>query len=245
MDVKVVTGDITRIRVDAIIVNLFEGVKRPGGATGAVDKALDGAVTELIKQGEIKGKLYEVTIVHTLGKIPARVVAVVGLGKQADFNVDKIRRVMAQACRSLRRLNHQRVATILHGTGAGGVDTGVAAQAIVEGTILGLYGFRKHITKEPEYKDVAELLVVERDTANKRKLEQSCYKGKVLAEATNLARDLVNEPANYMTPTDMAKVAERLAKAHGLGLVVLDRDQMKKMGFDYTCVGRAKIETSS
>src|SRR4030042_257131 len=113
MNIKVVIGDITRIKADAIVVNLFEGVKRPGGATGAVDKALNGAISKLIEQGEIKGKFAEINILHTLGKLPSRIVAVAGLGKQADFNLDKVRKVVAQACRTLRKLNCQQVATIL------------------------------------------------------------------------------------------------------------------------------------
>ncbi|MFH1484493.1 MAG: M17 family peptidase N-terminal domain-containing protein, partial [Chloroflexota bacterium] len=77
MDVKVMSGDITKLRADAVIVNLFEGVKQPGGGTGAVDRALGGAIAELIAAGEIKGKLNEITVVHTLGRIePARVIVV-------------------------------------------------------------------------------------------------------------------------------------------------------------------------
>ena len=42
MQVKVEAGDITRLETPCIVVNLFEGVTAPGGATGAVDAALDG-----------------------------------------------------------------------------------------------------------------------------------------------------------------------------------------------------------
>ena len=230
MEINVVAGDITQIEADAIVVNLFEGVERPGGATGAVDKALDGAITELIEQGEIKGKSGEVGIIHSLGKMPARVVAVAGLGKQSEFTSSKIRDVAAEVSRSLRKLNCRRIATIVHGAGIGGIEPGVASQAIVEGTLLGLYKFRKHVTKEPDYQDVEQLLVVEREAAKRQVLEEGCEKGRVLAEATILARDLANEPANYMTPSDMAKVAEGLAKAHGLGLAILERDQMENEG---------------
>ncbi len=48
MDVNVQAGEIQAIQADAIVVNLFEGVEEPGGATGAVDAALDGAVLERI-----------------------------------------------------------------------------------------------------------------------------------------------------------------------------------------------------
>ncbi len=230
MEVKIITGDITSVKADAIVVNLFEGVKRPGGATGAVDKALDGAITKLIEQGELKGKLNEISIIHSLGKIPARIVAVAGLGKQSDFTLDKIRASTAECCRSLRKLNCRRIATIVHGAGVGGTEPEAASQAIIEGSILGLYRFRKHLTKEPENHDVAELLILERDATKLSALKQGCKKGRIIAEATNLARDLINEPANYMTPSDMAKMAERLAKTYGLELIILDREQMKKEG---------------
>lgn len=230
MEIKVVVDDITRIEADAVVVNLFEGVKHPGGATGAVDKALDGAITKLIEQGEIKGKLNEVSVIHSLGKVPARIVAVAGLGEQSEFTLDRVRSVAAEFCRTLRKLNCQRIATVLHGAGIGGIEPEIACQAIVNGSLLGLYRFRKYITKESDFEDVKELLMVERDAAKLRALERGCEKGRVLAEATSLARDLVNEPANYMTPNDMAKVAEGLAEAHGLSLTVFEHEQMEEEG---------------
>jgi leucyl aminopeptidase len=230
MEVKVAIADITEIEADAIIVNLFEGVETPGGATGAVDTALGGAITELIKRGEIKGKLNEISIIHSLGKLPARIVVVVGLGKQGDFTLDKTRSVVARVCRTLRGLHCLQIATILHGAGAGGFNVRDAAQVITEGAILGLYNFRKHMTKSPESPEVNELIIVARDASMKEDAEQGCFKGRTMAQATNLARDLVNEPPNFMTPSHMAGVAEGIASEHGLELTVLERDQIEKEG---------------
>ena len=230
MELRIVAGDIAKIEVDALIVNLFEGVAEPGGATGAVDKALDGAITRLIKAGEIKGKLGELTLVHTLGKIPAVRVVVAGLGKQSEFDADKIRRVTAEACRFLRAKEAKKVATITHGTGAGGIDAQKSAQAIAEGSILGLYAFRKHITKEPETGEVEELIIVERDDSRLPQLRSGCDLGKVLAEAACFARDMINEPSNFMTPSDMAQVAEEMAAQNGLECTVFGREQMEEMG---------------
>jgi len=230
MDVRVVADDVTKIEVDALIVNLFEGATEPGGATSAVDKALDGAIKRLIEVGEIKGKLGEFTMIHTMGKIPAVRVVVAGLGKQSEFTLDKIRRVTAEACRFLRAKGVKKVATITHGTGAGGIEPQKSAQAIVEGSVLGLYAFRKHITKEPETGEIEELTVVEKDESRLPQLLSGCALGKVTAEAANFARDMINEPANYMTPSDMARVAEEMASECGLECTVLGRDQMEEMG---------------
>jgi len=230
MEVKVVSGDITKLSLGAIIVNLFEGVKSPGGATGAVDRALGGVITQLITEGEIKGKLNEITLIHSLGKIePARVV-VAGLGKEKDLDLRRIRGVAAEACRFLRKAGVERAGTIAHGAGTGGIDSGKSAQAVAEGAILGLYTFRKHQTKESEQGEIKELLIVEQDESKLPEMERGCAKGIILAEATNLARDMANEPANYMTPTDMAEMARKVAQDYGLEGQVMERDEMEQMG---------------
>jgi leucyl aminopeptidase len=230
MKIKVIVGDITKIRASAIIVNLFEGVKHPSGTTKAVDQALDGTISRLISQGEIKGKLSEVTVIHTLRRIEPERVVVVGLGKEQQFNLDRIRGAMAEACRSLRKLGAEQIATIVYGAGVGGIAPEKTAQAIVEGSILGLYTFNKHKTKEPELREIEELLIVERDETKIHNLEQGVHKGKVLAEATCLARDLINQPANYMTPSDMVTAAQEVAAAWGLELEVLEQDEMEQLG---------------
>lgn len=230
MEVKVVAGDITEVKVDAAVVNLFEGVKSPGGATGAVDRALDGAISRLIEQGEIKGKLNEVTLIHSMGKVAPERVLVLGLGKQEKFTLDTIRGVMATGCRFLSRVGAKRVSTIVHGAGVGGIAAENSAQAITEGSVLGLYKFRKHVTKEPEFGEIEELLIVERSQDRLPLLEEGVKKGSILAQATNLARDMVNQPANHMTPTDMARTAEAVAGEAGLEFSVLERDDMERLG---------------
>ena len=228
MEIKVIVGDIAQIEADAIVVNLFEGVEQPGGATAAVDKALDGAISSLISRGRIKGKFGEVNIVHTFGKLPAGMVAIVGLGKRQDFNVDKTRGIAGEFCRALRKLNCHKIATILHGSGIGGIDVQASAETTAEGALLGLYTFAKY--KKPEYEDIEEVLIVVREEEESPVLEPAIAKGKLVAEATNLARDMGNEPANYMTPSRMAEAAKEIADKYNLGFEVFDREDMEVMG---------------
>ncbi len=228
MEIKVIVGDVVQTEADAIVVNLFEGVGQPGGATAAADKALEGAISSLISQGEIKGKFGEVGIIHTLGKLPARIVAVAGLGKRQDFNLDRVRGVAGEFCRALRKLNCRKIATIVHGAGTAGMAPEICAEAIVEGGLLGSYTFTKY--KKPEYEDIQELLIVVREKEDISALEEAVAKGKIVASATNLARDMVNEPANYMTPTQMAEIAKDIASKYDLELKVFDRQDMEAMG---------------
>lgn len=228
MEIEVTSADITHVEADAIVVNLFEGLRQPAGATEAVDKALGGAIAQLIVQGEIKGRLGETDIIHTLGRLPARIVAVAGLGKQQEFDLDKVRAVAGDFSRALRKLNCHRIATILHGAGVGGIEPETSAEAIVEGSILGLYTFNKY--KKPEYEDLERMIIVEGDESKTTAVERGIHRGKIIAEATSLARDMVNEPSNYMTPTRMSEVARELAEKYSLKLDVLDSNDMAQMG---------------
>ena len=231
MKVNVETIDITTATTPALIVNLFSGVEKPGGATDAVDQALDGAIRQLIEDGEIKGKQGELTLLHTLGKIsPARVL-VAGLGKQEDFDTDVARRVSSEALRYLRRRGIGEAVTIAHGAGAGGLSPQEAGRAIAEGSLLGLYRFdRYHTNGNDGDGEFAELTIAEQDGERAQAIRDGVAQGRAMAEATMIARNMVNEPANAMTPTAMAEVARRVAQEHGLAFETLDNADMKERG---------------
>ena len=230
MELRASIGDIIKLETEALIVNLFQGVEHPGGATGAVDRALDGAISDFIASGEIRGRAREITLLHTFGRITPRRVLVVGLGKQEELRAETVRAVTAEAARFLRRKGITQVATIAHGAGSGGLDPKETAQAIAEGSLLGLYQFTRHKKPDAEQRAVEELVIIDQNQAKLPALEEGIATGRVLAEATMLCRDLVNEPSNYMTPTHLAEVACRVAEEEGLEVTVLDKPQMEELG---------------
>jgi leucyl aminopeptidase len=229
MEISVRRGDIASYPAKAIIVTLPEGTA-PSGATAAVDQALGGAISQLIKEGEVRGKANELTLVHTLGRIPSPRVLVLGLGKPQEFDLDKLRNAIAAAARYLRSNGADSVAAVAHGAGARGLSPEACAQAIVEGAVLGLYTFQRHKKKEEDEREISDLILVEREAAKLRALRRGVERGRILAEATNWARDLANEPANYLTPADMAERAKAVAAERGLECQVLERKDMEKLG---------------
>lgn len=230
MEIRILAGDVTQTRAGAIMVGIFEGTEALADHLTAVDKALEGAISRLVEQGEIKGKLGEITLVHSLGRLPSDRVVVAGLGKKQELTKERLRGVMAEAARLLQKKSVETMATGLLGAGIAGIAPEGAAQAITEGALLGTYSFRKHITKEAEHGDLKQLLIVTADEADRPILEPGCHRGRVIAEAVNFARDMVNEPANYMAPGDMAEAAKKLAEGYGLGLTVLEKDRMQELG---------------
>lgn len=225
--ITVAEGDIAHVVADTLIVNLFGGVTEPSGATGALDRALGGAIGRAIAAGDVKGKANEVTVLYPApDTVGARRVIVVGLGNAEAFSVEKARQAAGAAIRRARDLGAARVATVVHGTGAGGLDVAAGAQALVEGTLLALYRFTELKKANPDRHDVTEVAVVERDASRLAAVEAGVARGRVIAESTLLARTLVDRPANVLSPRALAEVARQVAAETGLRCEVLGRDDI-------------------
>lgn len=238
MEIAVVQSDVTEIEVDVLVVNLFEGVDKPAGATGAVDSAVGGLISELISDGEITGSSSEMTLIHTPNSVfpdfkPSRVL-VVGLGSSDSFDLNGVRKVSASMIRKLRASGAKQAATILHGAGIANVDgteTSASAQAVVEGALLGAYRFLKYRTTDKNRKaDVEKLVIVETDSSKIGAIDTGIAAGTAYSSAEILARDLVNEPANKLSPADLAAVAEQVADDNGISCTVLEEAEVTKLG---------------
>lgn len=228
MEITAETGDIVRADADAIIVGSFE--KELAADAARVDQALNGAISGLVSSGEIKGKSGELTVIHTLGRLASRRVAVVGLGPRDKCTPDKVRVAAAETCRALRRRGVTTAAVGALAAGVGEITWRDSAQAVTEGAVLGLYTFRKYKTNEEDKSELKSLRIVEIDPSRLPDLQAGVRTGTVVSNATNLARDLVNEPSNYMTPTDLAAAAANIAGRYNLQITVLDREQIKALG---------------
>jgi len=241
MRISVKKASVTDVKCDLLVVNLFEGVKVPGGATSAVNKKLDNVILDLIKTGEITGKLEEVNLIHTQAKLPAKQVVVVGLGQSAEFTVDRARRAAAAALNEAKKIKAKIVATVVHGAGAGGLTLPMAARALVEGSLIGAYRYKGYATeKDDSFFRVNELVLVELLESKITAITQGVKIGQIIAESVNNARDLVNGPANRVTPTYLAEQAKKVpgVKVHVYGL-----QEARKMGLEaYYSVSRGSKE---
>ena len=232
MDISVRIGNILKTQADAIVLNLFEGVREPGGATGAADRSLGGAIRDLISGGDFTGKFKRTSVLYPRTGVAARRVILVGLGKAADFTLDRARQVAAVAASYAAGLGVKHLATIVHGGGAGGLDLEDAAQAVVEGSVLGTYRFSVYKTggEEDDPATLERLTVVEFDAARQREVEEGTRAGEIVSEGVTLARDLANHPGNEMTPTVLAERSMEMAEAVGLRCDVLDEEAMEREG---------------
>jgi len=216
MQIRVLREPIERVEADALIVHLFAGASRPGGSTGAVDRALGGRIGDLAERGDLGGALGQVGVLFPTAGVAAPRVLVVGLGAANALDLEAVRRASAEGARRARELGAARIATVALGAGVGGLEPAAAARATIEGARLGLYRYARGT-------GVTELLVVESDAARLEAVRDGVRWGEATAEGVELARELVNRPPNVATPNHLAEVAAGLARDHGFAITVGDR----------------------
>ena len=232
MQLEVIQGDISTITADCLVVNLFEGVTTPSGATGALDKALDGAISFLIGTKDFTGEAGSTALLYTKSGSAAPRVLLVGLGKPEKFDLHAARKAAAVAAKALTKLKGvERFATVVHGSGAGGLDVQSAAQALAEGTLMALYQSPQY-KREVKRKGPNAGVVVEFDAGRLPLVEAGVRAGEAVAFGVEAARNFVSEPPNILTPAEFAHRAEVMANAVGLQCTVLDEEKMRELGMN-------------
>ena len=233
MKINVINQPITDFAGDLMIVNLFQDVKSPGGATGAVDKKTGGLISKLIEQGEISGKLGEITLLHHCETLKADKVLVVGLGKQDEFDYESIRKAAAAAIKKAAKVRAKHVGTVVHGAGLGGIDPARAAQAVVEGTLLALYTFEVYRKPEDDH-HINTLSLIEMEKGKVVKFRKGIEIGRILAESQNISRDLINEPANNLTPEKLLNRVRKMLRDQRLQGSIkcrhMEKQELQRMG---------------
>lgn len=229
MDLQGTTQAAQNVQCDALVIGVAQQDKKLQLTATAevVDAALGGLINEAFADGEFKGAWGDMLMLHTMGNLRAKRVLVVGLGAAERVTTQTIRQASATAARHLQSKGASQIALALQWHGAE-VSAIQSLQAQVEGALLGLYAFRKYQHgKEANTADSRLQFLTE--TLNSQEVEQAIHQGWVLAEATNFARDLVNEPPNVLTPGELAHRASAMSKQFGLECEVFDKAKIETM----------------
>ncbi len=232
MQVHITTKTVSDLTCDALIVGAVckkEGKGISLTKTGnAIDQLLHKLITDRSADGEFKGSPGEILMIHTMGKLAAKRVIVVGLGEQTKVDLQSIQRASATAARRLQETGAHTIALAID-LKNDRVSTEQSIQAQLEGALLGLYTFRKYQTAEKDHQGITHIQI-HTEEAHEAQAERAIEKATILAEATNVARDLTNEPSSVLTPTALAQRAVMMAKHTGLAYEVFDREKIAELG---------------
>ncbi|WP_169713688.1 leucyl aminopeptidase [Paludifilum halophilum] len=230
MEWKMAREPLMTLATDCLVVLHTQGGESLKGCAREADEALDHRISQLVTEGEVTGRYKEAVLVHNWGKIPAKRLLVLGLGKEEKLTLDRFRNAVAVAARKAR------------GAGVKQLTFGCAkhlnrrwnaadfVQALVEGVELGLYRYRgwKSQDETTDAKTLETVWLSLEEVSNPA-YEAGVERGRVFAAATNTARDLANKPANILTPSTLAERASEIADRQGLNVEILEEERLKEL----------------
>lgn len=221
MEYNVIYSPLEDTSGDALVVYVKQD-QRPN-VVKRLDKLLDGGLTEVM-DSEFKGKLNQASVIHTLGKIKAKRILLVGLGRKKEFTLDSLRQASGKAARIASGSGLTSFSVLF----PDGIDLVDGAQAIVEGVSLGSYSFRRYKKKEDDeddFKEITSVTLVTENNKKIKKIDKGVKLGGVVSNAVNLARDLTNDP---VTANEIVREYTESSRKNKLKITILDEKGLKE-----------------
>ncbi|MCI0434664.1 MAG: leucyl aminopeptidase [Gemmatimonadetes bacterium] len=228
MQWTVATGAPGGFVTPLLIVPLTEGE----APHAALDEALRGALSAVIRRGDFRGRKDDVLLVAGPGNGIERAV-LVGTGRKEEVSLDRLRSALGHGIRCAERVRVTSAAAWLDPIVAGGYqpDAESTAHLIVETAGVAAWDFRDLKTPNeadpPVFVESFTLLATQVPEAVARR---GAAHGDIVARAINLARGLATRPGNIATPGFLAQTAKDIADRFGMNVTVLDRPAMEKEG---------------
>lgn len=227
MRIRLRRGDLPRLRTPLLCVPMYEG-ETLRGALAALDRACGGILAAVMRAGDWSGKPgTHVTLYNPKPSGPRRIL-LLGVGKEPDLDLERIRQVAARAVVRAGELQAREVAILFPAPQRLGDRP--MAQALTEGSLLGDYRFDKYKSRSDNGATKLESVILVAVRHVDAEVTRGIEEGEILAEAVRKARDMVNAPANEVTPTEMAERARASAEAFGFKCKILDRKEAEKLG---------------
>jgi leucyl aminopeptidase len=225
-----VTAALTGGRVDLAVVPIFEADDLSD--LPDVRAALGEEWSRARAAGELAGKPFDIVVTPAAASFGAARLALVGAGPREGFDGDLARRVAAAGALAARQRRAPRIAVYLRGLDPGASDLRAPArivQAAAEGLTLAQFDTATHKSTPADTVRLEEVAIVSGDYPLDG-LQAAADRGRVLAESTNVARALGNEPPNLLTPRVFAERAVAATGDTGLAVEVLDERAIADLG---------------
>jgi leucyl aminopeptidase len=233
--------------VDLLVLTTDEREPTEDALVAAADGALGGALRQAMTDERFTGKPGQALSLHTLGRLPARRLAVVGRGSAALSPRD-LHALGGRTSRLAKAAGARSVALVAPGA----TPTLAELEALAAGAALGLYQFARYLTGEranPAALERLTLLVSPAPGASLDATLDASSRAAALSRAASTARavararDLVNEPAGALTPSRLATTAGAWAGPANVSIEVLDREACRALGMGlYLAVAQGSVE---
>ncbi|MCX7913645.1 MAG: leucyl aminopeptidase [Thermodesulfovibrionales bacterium] len=212
------------IKADVLVIPLFENsFPKP---YEKLNSQTEGLLYRIIKSGEFNAKLGSNTLIHLHNSEIDRIL-LTGLGKKSEITTEKIRQSGGKALTYLKSLGFERV--VISTKELDTITSEINCKEslptyFLEGALLNLYSFDKY-KKSEEVREIKNIVLLYEEKKIPLKWVQTNV------EAVNFARDIINTPANDMTPTKLAEIANSLASKK-INVKILERQEAQREGMN-------------
>jgi leucyl aminopeptidase len=230
MQLQLETTPWTEAAGDWLIVPISEGFDF-SGPLGQLNDALGGQISRLRESQDFTAKVAETVSIPAPAGIRAVRLLLVGLGPVDKLGEAGLHKALMTAARAVSGKKTERIAVALAGIGSAGPPLSRRVQATATAMTVGCVGQDLYRAEKKRFPFAnVDLLVASGE--NTGELATALDTGRIIGDAINLTRELVNQPAKVIFPASFAQRAEDLARQHNLRCEVLDRAALEgeKMG---------------
>ena len=240
MEFSIKNGNPEKKRTDCVIVGVFEGQKLTEAAK-SIDLVANKALSAVLKNGDMEGKLNSTLVLHNIPEITPKRVLLVGLGKPAEFTEKQYRQAVRAAIKALPK-GVADASVYLPEIAIKNASIASKVAQLVEVTVDATYQVNAIKSKKPEPKALTKI-AIHVEKADNQQAEVALKQGLAISTGVGLAKDLGNLPPNICTPTYLGEQAKKLAKQYGFKVEVLDKKEIEKLGMgSFLGVAQGSVE---
>lgn len=217
------------LKTATLVIAVGEG-RKLGAAAKAIDDVTGGAISALLKRGDLAGKVGQTLLLQDLPKLKAERVLLVGAGKERELSDRAYRKLVSAVFANLKNLGGGDAVLALGDLVVKGRNAHGKARLLVETLADGTYVFDRFKSQKAEAPKLKKITLLA-DKADSAAVEQGAKQAQAIANGMALTRDLGNMPPNLCHPTFLGEQAKALGKEFkGLKVEVLDEKKLRELG---------------
>lgn len=233
MNVSVSTKDPLKVVSD---LKVFFVSTKWGSELALLDKNIQKQINNIASLEKFSGKAKQTLVIDNLNTR----ILLYGVGELKETKVYELQNIIGDSAHLFKNLKRKNICLVLNPKWFSLFSSNDLGRIVSESLYLSLNNFEKYITgdRKKEKITIEEITVVV-DSSKSGEFEKGLETGKIFAEATIYARDLVNEPGGTMTPSHLAQKALEISKTENIKVTIFNEDQARKLGMNsYLAVGQ-------
>lgn len=231
MKFNIKNGRLDKQRTACIIVAIFEPRKLSTMAE-RLDSISNGYIRNIIRKGDLDGKLGQVLLLHNIPNILSDRVLLVGCGKKKEFGEKQYKDTIKTIINTLNNTGAIEAVCFIPEYPVKNRDIHWKIQQAVIATEEILYNFdnykSKKITNRQALRRMIFMVSTKRNLPNAK---QALVEGIAITKGMKYTKDLANTPPNICTPIYLAKEATKLAKDYKkISTAILNQKDLEMLG---------------